>query len=115
MTKLPLSECKLWWPSWQIGIPFKSFDGRRIQGQGYEFRVDEELDSWLCRDGQLMPISTAKLEDCDEGPIDWSSFTILPDNTVQVNYKVPGTDGYRIDLYPLEALSFNGYTYSDNE
>jgi hypothetical protein len=89
--------------------------GYKVAGNGYEFAVDPEMDSWLCPDGQLMPVASAVLEDCDEGPIQWTSLVILGNGTVQVNYKVPKEDGYHIDFYPLEALSFVGDTYSDIE
>ena len=114
--RIPLSKCKLWWPAWQQGIPFTKcgFDGG-VGGPGYHFAVDKHMDSWLCPDGSLMPISGAVLEDCDEGPLKWTSFVILSNNTVQINYRVPNSDGFHIDRYPLEALSFVGETYSLDE
>lgn len=115
--RIPLSKCKLWWPAWQMGIPFNAYGfTREVMGNGYKFTVDPEMDSWLCENGDLMPISTATLEDCDEGPIKWTSFKILPNNTVQVNLKMPDVrHGYHVDLYPLEALSFVGEAYSLDE
>lgn len=78
--------------------------------------VDPEMDSWLCENGDLMPISTSVLEDCDEGPIKCTSFSILNDGTVQVNYRMPGGfHEYHVDRYPIEALSFVGETYSLDE
>ncbi len=62
-----------------------------------------------------MPISGATLEDCDEGPINWTSFSILGDGRVQVNYRVLGETSYTVDFYPLDALSFVGDVYEDDE
>lgn len=115
--RLPLSKCKLWWPAWQQGIPFTSFGfGDCVSGDGYQFHIDKDFDSWLCPDGSLMPISGAVLEDCDEGPLKWTSFVIRGDGVVQVNYRVPGQkQAYQIAHYPLEALSFVGDSYSLDE
>lgn len=115
--RIPLSKCKLWWPAWQQGVPFTHYGYfREVSGEGYHFRVDPEMDSWLCENGDLMPISTAVLEDCDDGPIKWTSFSILSDGTVQVNYMIPdGKQEYHVDRYPLEALSFVGESYSLDE
>lgn len=114
--RIPLSKCKLWWPAWQQGVPFTHYGyTREVGGEGYKFTVDPEMDSWLCENGDLMPISIAVLEDCDEGPIKWTSFSILGNGRVQVNYKVPGSDGYHVDMYPIEALSFVGEAYSLDE
>ena len=127
--RIPLKALRLWWPAWQCAIPFKAYGyggvRKECSGEGYKFFVDPELDSWvLLNDSaaqcpypltspQLMPVSGARLEDCDEGPIDFTSFTIMGDGTVQVNYKVPGTEGYHIDFYPIECLSMVGEVYSD--
>lgn len=116
--KLSLKECKLWWPAWGQGIPFASYGYfREVSGEGYRFRVDPEIDSWLCPDGSLMPINSAVLADCDEGPIEWTSFTIMSDGRVQVNFQVDKTDGngYRVSFYPLEALYFEGETFCEEE
>lgn len=123
MTRIPLSKCKLWWPAWQQGIPFTSYGyygGRKVFGEGYEFTVDKDMDSWLVPPDEtetrrLMPISGATLEDCDEGPINWTSFSILSDGRVQVNYQIPGENGCTVDFYPLDALSFVGDAYEDDE
>ena len=114
--RIPLSKCKLWWPAWQQGIPFTKYGfGRGVEGDGYYFTVDASMDSWLCLDGSLMPISGAVLEDCDEGPIKWTSFVIMSNGVVQINYRVPGSDGFLVSRYPVEALSFVGDTYSLDE
>lgn len=116
-TKLPLKDCKLWWPNWQMGIPFNSYGYRpygAIAGDGYEFRVDVDVDCWLCPDGSLMPIGEAVLEDCDEGPIKYSSFTIVDENKVQVNC-AREEGGYTIDFYPLDALAFVGDTFNSED
>lgn len=100
-----------------MGIPFLAYGfGSEVSGNGYHFHVDREMDSWLCEDESLMPISGAVLEDCDEGPIKWTSFKILGRGIVQVNYRVPGvSQEYHVDRYPIEALSFVGETYSLDE
>lgn len=108
-----------------MGIPFTSYGyygGKVVQGDGYEFKVDKDLDSWLVPQPthtqasvQLLPIANAVLEDCDEGPIKWTSFSILPDGRVQVNYIAPGETGAIVDFYPLEALSFVGDAYEEDE
>lgn len=115
--RIPLSKCKLWWPAWQQGVPFTHYGYfKEVSGDGYKFMVDPEMDSWLCENGDLMPISDAVLEDCDEGPIKWTSFSILGDGRVQVNYRVPnGHQAFLISHYPIEALSFVGETYSLDE
>lgn len=120
MTKrrLPLSKCKLWWPAWQQGIPFASFGyAHEVTGEGYRFSIDPEMDSWLCENGDLMPISTAVLENCNTGPIKCTSFTILSNGKVQVNYRLPNnrTETYHVHYYPIEELSFVGETYSLDE
>lgn len=114
--RLPLSKCRLWWPAWQQGIPFECYGYfGEVAGPGYRFEVDKEMDSWLCEDGSLMPICSAVLEDCDEGPIQWTSFSILRNGRVQVNYCVSSKNEYIVSYYPLEALSFVGETYSLDE
>ena len=115
--RIPLSKCKLWWPAWQQGVPFTSYGyAREVTGEGYRFVVDPEMDSWLCENGDLMPINTSVLEDIDEGPIKWTSFSILRDGTVQVNYSIPGgKQEYHVDRYPIECLSFVGESYSLEE
>lgn len=126
--RLPLKDCKLWWPGFSQGVPFKSFgfgDHKTVKGIGYEFHIDPDMDSWLVDiaygadedDVQitLMPIASAVLEDCDDGPIKWTSFSIVGDGSVQVNYQPPGESGYHIDFYPIDALAFVGETYIDGE
>ena len=90
--------------------------GRKVSGPGYEFSVDPGMDSWLCENGDLMPIATSVLEDCDEGPIEFTSFTILSNGRVQVNVRLPDEyQEYHVYFYPIEALSFVGDSYSVNE
>lgn len=115
--RIPLSKCKLWWPAWQQGVPFIHYGYfKEVSGDGYKFTVDPEMDSWLCENGDLMPINTSVLEDCDDGPIKWTSFSILGDGTVQVNYAIPGErQTYKVDRYPIECLSFVGEAYSLDE
>lgn len=114
--KIPLSKCKLWWPAWQQGIPFIAYGySREVTGEGYRFTVDPEMDSWLCENGELMPISTSQLCDSVRGPLKYSSFSIINGREVQVNYRIPGTDGYSVSHYPIERLSFVGETYSLDE
>ena len=112
--KLPLKNCKLWWPAWQQGIPFDAygFTGA-IEGEGYRFNVDSDMDSWLCPDGSLMPIATAKLM-TSKGEVKFSSFGILTDGRVQVNLLVDGLCGYHVEYHNLEDLYFLGDTYIDD-
>lgn len=113
--RIPLSKCKLWWPAWQQGIPFTSYGYRKeVSGEGYRFTVDPEMDSWLCENGDLMPICTSRLEAC-ECAINYTSFTILPGGIVQVNEKVEGPHAYRVTRYALGILSFVGECYSLDE
>lgn len=114
--KLRLEDCKLWWPAWQQGIPFTGCNHNNrvnVSGDNYVFNVDRNLDSWLCPDGSLMPIGDAVLEDVDEGPIEWTSLSILKDRTVQINFQPPGELGWRITYYRIEDLFFCGDTYED--
>lgn len=114
--RIPLSKCKLWWPAWQQGIPFTSYGyANEVTGEGYRFRVDPEMDSWLCENGDLMPICTSKLEAKDIGVIKYTSFTVQPGGIVQVNLKVDGPHAYRVVYYALEELTFVGDTYSLDE
>lgn len=113
MQQIPLKKCKLWWPEWQQGIPFTSYgyDGH-IKGSRYQFDVSPDMDSWLCEDGNIMPIESAKLYDVDEGQVEYTSFTILGD-VVQVNNRKYG--GYTVDYYTLDTLYFEGPTYAKDE
>lgn len=110
--QIPLKKCKLWWPAWQQGIPFTSYGYfREITGEGYRFAVNPEMDSWLCENGDLMPINTAKLALKGIGYLKWNSFSILGD-IVQVN---TGTNGYIVRTYALEDLYFVGESYPQDE
>ena len=120
--RIYLTNLKLWWPAWQMGIPFRSFgyQGHRgISGEGYSFDVDTTMDSWLCEDGALMPIETAKLyRDNIDGarfPIKWTSFTIVDSKHVQVNYVLPHSDQYNVNYYKPEEIYFEGETYREDE
>lgn len=119
MQKIPLNKCKLWWPAWQQGIPFTSYGyTREVTGEGYRFTVDPEMDSWLCENGELMPICSSTLVLCQDGAdveIKWTSFTILPGGYVQVNYRAQGHEGYHVDKFPVEQIAFAGETCSLDE
>ena len=113
MPRQALQTCKLWWPEWQQGIPFTSYGyTNTVSGPRYQFNVCPELDSWLCDDGSIMPMAEAKLCDVDEGPIDYTSFTILGD-VVQVNNRKYG--GYTVEYYTLRTLYFEGPTYEKGD
>lgn len=115
--RIPLSKCKLWWPAWQQGIPFTAYGYRGgISGDGYEFRVDKEMDSWLCENGDLMPVSTSRLEHITKGIIPFTTFIICSNGMVQINLAIPGgKQEYKITHYPISELSFVGDTYSLDE
>ena len=113
--QIPLKECKLWWPAWQQGITFTSYGYRaEVAGDGYSFRVDPEMDSWLCPDGKLMPISEATLKSRSTlSAVSCTSFSIVG-NKVQVNYLVDKhSGGYSVKYYDLDDLYFEGEAYSD--
>lgn len=115
--KLPLRQCKLWWPAWQQGIPFDSYGYRaEISGDGYRFTVDPEMDSWLCPSGNLMPISGATLKSCSTmDAISYLSFSIIG-GRVQVNRLVgKHNNEYVCTWYDIDDLYFEGFTYCDND
>ena len=116
VARIPLSKCKLWWPAWQQGIPFTHYGYfREVSGEGYKFIVDPEMDSWLCENGDLMPISTSTLEVTGKGPIKWTSFSVLPNGQVQVNFRDNKKDCYYVTYYAVGELSLVGETYSLDE
>ena len=97
-------------------MPFTSYGYTGvISGDGYTFRVDTDMDSWLCPDGKLMPINTAKLY-LKGTPIEFTSFTILDAHHVQVNSLTRHkANEYFCHVYDLEDLYFVGETYSEDE
>lgn len=114
--QLPLRKCKLWWPAWQQGIPFTAYGfTNAVTGDGYSFRVDPKMDSWLCVNGDLMPIDTSRLMHNETGRLKWTSFSFIDHDNVQVNFRIPGADDYHIDIYAADDLYFEGATYSPDE
>ena len=118
-TKIPLRECKLWWPAWQQGIPFTTYGfqhGHELKGDGYVFQVDPEMDSWLCPNGDLMPVSDAALMSCATGAaISWTSFTIIG-SKVQVNALVDKQESsYSCKYFDIDDLYFEGEAYRDDD
>ena len=112
--RIPLKDCKLWWPAWQIGIPFESFGyGTKVAGHNYSFIINREMDSWLCPDGSLMPIASSRLF-CKETELPFSSFSIIK-NRVQVNKRVDDEAAYTVYFYLLEDLYMVGDTYRDDD
>ena len=117
IVQIPLKKCKLWWPAWQQGIPFTSYGySKEVSGDGYQFNVDPEVDSWLCPNGELMPISTSTLKSSKTSDtVLFTSFTIAGDE-VQVNYlRDKASNGYLIRIFKLDELYFEGEAYSEDD
>ena len=115
LSRLPIKDLKLWWPAWQIGIPINGFghyDGKRVSGTGYIFDIEPEMDSWLCPDGKLMPMITAKLYSNGEY-IDYTSCSVIGD-LIQVN-KYHKIGGYSIYTIKLVDAYFEGEAYAEDE
>lgn len=116
----PLRTLKLWWPAWQMGIPFTSYGYESaVKGEGYRFDVDEEMDSWLCANGHLMPINTSVLHAATpkgfEPLTNAKSFSI-EGKRVQVNFSIAGLPhAYSCKWYDLDELYFIGDAYEQDE
>lgn len=125
--RIPLSQARLYWDAWRIGVPFDSYGyAGSIGGQGYTFRVDKEFNTLvkaptpaepivMCNlREKLMPIVSAKLYDVDEGEVAFTSFSILANGVVQVNHRQPKGE-YLISYYRVADLYFEGPVYTIDE
>lgn len=115
---IPLAELKLWWPAFQMGIPVESFgyQGNYIYGEGYRFKFDPEMDSFLVKQGEFLPVADASLVCLSKlGALDFESFTILKDTgQVQINSR-GSTGGSIVKFYPLSQIYVQGESYTEDD
>lgn len=120
MSKCLLSEIKFWYIPWQKGIDFNAYgfkslsEGKTsVEGDGYLFEVDKELDSFLLPNGELLPINCATITDIRGNVIPFDSFVINRfEDYIQTNKRVEKTSGYSCRVAKCNEMFIEGDSYN---
>lgn len=119
MSRCLLSEIRFWYIPWQKGIEFSAYGFKpfspgktTIEGSGYFFEVDREMDSFLLPNGEILPISCATITDSHGNMIPFDSFTInLLEGYVQINKREEKSSGYSCRVIKCNDVFVEGDSY----
>ena len=123
MRKCLLSEIKFWYIPWQKGIDFNAYGFKSlspgktaVEGNGYIFEVDKELDSFLLPNGEILPICCATIIDAQGTVVPFDSFTIDRfKDTVQINKRDGKSSGYFCRTAKCNEIFIEGDSYDPRD